>query len=58
MESLIFLVQCAACKKVRIEGEWVKFPVDLEKHELSHGICEKCANILYPEYTIDPIEAA
>jgi len=57
MEELTFMVQCANCKKVRIDGRWIKFSIDLEKHELSHGICNECARQLYPEY-IDAVEAS
>jgi hypothetical protein len=41
-----FLVICAGCKKVRLDGEWVAIERFLDESSdlrLSHGMCPKCA---------------
>ncbi|OGC78343.1 MAG: hypothetical protein A2145_02070 [candidate division Zixibacteria bacterium RBG_16_40_9] len=49
-----FLPICANCKDIRAEdGTWVRIEGYLEKHsdvKFSHGICRKCAKVLYPDY--------
>jgi hypothetical protein len=44
-----FIVQCASCKKLKLDGLWKSAEVNQET-EISHGICPECVIILYPEY--------
>lgn len=48
-----FLPVCANCRKIREkDGNWSSFEKYISDHsdtEFSHGICPKCAEILYPE---------
>ena len=44
-----FIVQCASCKKIRLDGSWEPAEIKQET-EISHGICPECVTILYPEY--------
>jgi hypothetical protein len=47
---------CAKCKKIRdSHGEWHPIDCYLSKYsdlKFSHGICEKCAKMLYPDLEI------
>ena len=49
-----FIVQCSSCKKIRQNGKWEEKPIGPDA-EISHGICPKCASVLYPEYAVDAI---
>lgn len=44
---------CSVCKKIRDEdNKWIELEEYIEKHsktKFSHGICNDCANKLYPE---------
>ena len=53
-----FMVICAACKKARIDQQWV--PIDQVIHDqtelqLSHGICPECAQRLYGDILNTPL---
>jgi len=45
---------CASCKKVRDDqGYWQQVDVYLRDHteaDVSHGLCQECAEKLYPEF--------
>ena len=47
-----YLPVCASCRKVREEdGSWINLEVYVEHHldaEISHGLCNECAEKLYP----------
>lgn len=49
-----YLPICASCKKIRDDrGYWHQVEVYIREHseaQLSHGICQDCANRLYPEF--------
>ena len=55
-----FLPVCAHCRKIRDEdGKWSSIEDYILEHsdtEFSHGICPKCAEVLYPEYFTTPQE--
>lgn len=46
---------CSFCKKIRTDdGYWEQVDIYIGKHsqaDISHGICPKCLEINYPEYT-------
>ncbi len=48
---------CASCKKIRNdEGYWEQIECYISDHSdavFSHGICEECAKVLYPEFCDD-----
>ncbi|MBI3579958.1 MAG: hypothetical protein HY276_05205 [Ignavibacteriales bacterium] len=52
-----FIPICANCKNIREENNtWIQIEGYIERHsevQFSHGICPKCAKLLYPEYTGD-----
>ena len=45
-----YLVLCAWCRRVRVDGEWQSFEAFLSSRETrtSHGICADCANKIDP----------
>lgn len=49
-----FVPICANCKNIREEeGMWIQIEGYIQKHtdvQFSHGICPKCAKVLYPDY--------
>ncbi len=49
-----FIPICSNCKKIRDEnGQWTSidhYIMDYTEHELSHGICPECSDILYGPY--------
>ena len=49
-----FLPICSSCKKIRNDkGYWQQIESYISEHsnaEFSHGLCEKCAKRLYPEF--------
>ena len=49
-----FIPICSNCKKIRDEnGRWSSidhYIMDYTEHELSHGICPECSDILYGPY--------
>lgn len=51
-----FVPICANCKDIREDsGTWIQIEGYIQKHsdvKFSHGICQKCAKLLYPEYGI------
>jgi membrane-bound ClpP family serine protease len=55
-----FLPICASCKKIRnSEGYWTQLEEYISAHseaDFSHGLCQDCANKLYPEFkkTVNP----
>ena len=47
-----FIVMCANCKSVRVDGAWVRieqFMGEGAEVTFSHGICPTCSEVLYPE---------
>jgi hypothetical protein len=46
---------CARCKKIRDDaGYWHQIETYIEKHsqaEFTHGICQDCISVLYPDLT-------
>ncbi len=57
-----FLPVCANCRKIRDEdGIWSSMEAYISEHsdtEFSHGICPKCAEVLYPEFYAAPPETS
>ena len=51
-----FIAICANCKDIREEdGTWIQIEGYVQKHsdvKFSHGVCQKCAKLLYPEYAV------
>ena len=51
---------CANCKKIRDDqGYWRQIEQYISDHSdacFSHGICQECAKLLYPEYYSDRAE--
>jgi len=57
--TLPFQVRCCQCGRTKIENTnpdephishiWIE-AFDLKMNEVSHGICPRCAEILYPGY--------
>ena len=45
-----FIVQCASCKKFRINGIWIELKNIDPNTDISHGICSDCVFDLYPEF--------
>jgi len=49
-----FLPICSSCKKIRDDkGYWQQIEAYISEHSdtrFSHGLCNKCAKRLYPEY--------
>lgn len=45
---------CSYCKKIRdTDGSWKQMDDYVSEHtttKFSHGLCEECANRLYPNY--------
>lgn len=51
-----FLTVCASSKKIRINNEWVSMEEFFSKNtdiQLSHGICQSCAQRIYGEFLKD-----
>jgi hypothetical protein len=50
-----FLPICANCKNIRDErSNWIQIEGYIQSHseaKFSHGICPKCAKVLYPDYS-------
>lgn len=48
------LTVCCNCKKVKVEGSWKHDPERIEEYgtEVTHGLCEDCAQALYPKYFV------
>ena len=48
------LPTCSGCKKIRTEnGSWIQMEAYIAEHsaaEFSHGLCDECAERMYPEY--------
>jgi len=47
-----FIVVCSRCKRVHVNDQWVSFELFLQSHTdstLSHGLCEDCLQLLYPD---------
>lgn len=46
-----FVKICAGCKDINREGEWISIEryadEELDYHQFSHGICDKCKKTLY-----------
>ena len=46
------ITACCNCLKVRNKaGEWLDIDLDRDQEGVSHGICQECADKLYPEYS-------
>ncbi len=45
---------CSSCKKIRDDqGSWKQLELYIQEHseaEFSHGICEECIKVLYPDF--------
>ncbi|MEX1140420.1 MAG: hypothetical protein WEF53_13830 [Bacteroidota bacterium] len=50
-----FIPICANCKNIReADDTWIQIEGYIQKHsdvQFSHGICPKCAKLLYPDFT-------
>ncbi len=45
-------ILCASCKSIKHDGKWVELEKFISSDSnviFSHGICEKCIKILYPD---------
>jgi hypothetical protein len=51
-----FIPICANCKDIREEnGTWIRIEGYIQRHsdvKFSHGVCQKWAELLYPEYAV------
>jgi hypothetical protein len=56
-----FVPICANCKDIREDnGTWIQIEGYIQRHsdvKFSHGICQKCAKLLYPESDLSQIKS-